>query len=257
MNKQTLIVLFLILFVSHAFPQVAMKTGMYCPTSNAKAEKYFKSGENALNNGNLQKASDNFVKAIEEDSLFCDAWDNLAVVMRRAGKNEKAKSYYFKAMNINKYDIVAPINFGGILLEEGDYEYAHKLFMVVTFIDSTNPEGYFGKAKAYYGGGNYNEALKNLNTAIELYTNQRVQIGHEVRLLEGLIYYGTGDIPTAKKILENEYENFANHPHMNYYLGLCYLNMETPNKDLARKYIKKAEKEGFTVDKEVLDKLEK
>jgi len=229
---------------------------MYCPTSNAKADEYFNLGVRALDNGILRRASDYFSMAIGEDSLFCDAWDNLAVIMKKSGGIEKAKSFYFKSMNINKNDFVAYINFGDICLETGNYKMAYDLFLMATFVDSTSPEGFYGLAMYYQPTKNYTQGLTAINVALELYNSENLTVGHEVHFTEGLLYYGAGEIDKAKKILESEYGSFPNHPHMNYYLGLCYLNAENPNKELAQEYIKRAQKEGFKVDNEVLDKLD-
>lgn len=261
MNKRIFLFLFCVLLVGQSLAQHdsphKLKAKMYCPTKNPEAEKNFNLGVRALENGIIRRAADYFTMAIGEDSLFCDAWDNLGVIMKRTNNINKAETYFFKAMDINKADVIAYINMADIYLESGEYDMAGKLFAIATSVDSINPEGYYGMAMCYHAAHDYDKALEKINQAIALYNSKNMTVGHEVHFIEGLIYYGKGEISKAKDILEAEYNNYSNHPHMNYYLGLCYLNMENPDKKLAQKYIKKAQQEGYKADKDVLDQLEK
>jgi tetratricopeptide (TPR) repeat protein len=228
---------------------------MYCPTSNERAKRYFDMGQNFLDNKDIKKAINYFSLAVQEDSMFCDAWDNLGVALKRKGELGKATQAFFKSVKINKNDLPAYINWGNIELESSDYEYAFKLFTTATWIDSTNPEGYYGLAMAHYGGKHYEAADSAITLAIELYTKNGIPLGHEVYVTQGLIFFGKGDIDGSKKLLQREYDNFPELAHVNYYLGLCYLKGSNPDKELAKKYITKAQSKGYTVDKDILEQL--
>jgi tetratricopeptide (TPR) repeat protein len=226
---------------------------MYCSTNNDSAKRYFDLGQKAFENREIKKAINYYSLAVQKDSLFCDAWDNLGIAVSRTGGIPE--SYFFKSLNINKNDLSAYINWGNYCLETSNFKRAHELFWMALLIDSKSPESFYGIAITFYGEENYEAADTAITRAIELYTKNGITIGNEVYFTQGLIYYGKGDIEASKKLLVRQYDNFSNLPQMNYYLGLCYLKGNNPDKELAQKFIKKAQSNGYAIEKEVLEQL--
>lgn len=230
---------------------------VYCNTKSLIAQENFDAGNVFLSKGQLDKASEYFSLATIEDSLFCEAWDNLAVVMRRKSDYNKALTYYLKSYNINNRNDVACINSAEILLLRNKLELAYKWFAKAIEIDSTNPEGYFGQSKCLLGIQEFDKALITLNKAKILYQQKNGFVDHDVQFLEGVIYFSKGEISNAKSIFEHEYNYYSENPNMNYYLGYCYLESAFQNNELAKKYLLKAQNGGMTIDKKTWDKLEK
>ena len=230
---------------------------IYCQSSNLIAMNKFEVGSNFLSLGQLDKAAENFKLALYEDSLFCDAWDNLAVVMRRKGDYNKALTYYLKSYNINNRNDVACTNGAEILLLANKTELAFKWFSKAVEIDSANPEGYFGQAKCLVKIQEFDTALLALSKAKLLYIKQYKNEVHDANFLEGIIYFSKGDISKAILMLDQEYNFYSENPSMNYFLGFCYLDPAFENIELAKVYLLNAQKGGMTLDDKTLDRIGK
>ncbi len=253
MIKETLII-FALLWFSDSFSQTTTWTHkLFCPTSSAKANNYFNEGVIFLKSNELNKAIAAYSNSILEDTLFCDAYDNLGIALRRKGDYNGALTNYLKSYTINNENYVACTNSGELLLLARKYELAYKLFCRVIELDSMNPEGYYGKTKCLIAFKDYTNALISLEAAKEKYRILNGVVGKDVLFLEAFYYFMKEDIPTAKRLLEEIYDSYSEEASVNLYLGYCYIDPRYFDKSLARKYFKKAQDAGIEIDSETWD----
>ncbi len=246
-NKNIRNIFFLLLIFSSTqiLGQISNETTLRCGTEKEKALEYFNSANFGLQTNRLEGAKKLFMASVEIDSTFCDAWDNLSVCCRRLGQYDEAFYASLHSIDIDSTNSVAWSNCGYAAFLGGNIEIALKSFDNLQRIVPNNPEGYYGKSFVLYSIDSITEAKKNINLAIEKYK----KVGKEVRLLQGLIEFKSGNYLKSQEILQSIYSKFKNNAELNYILGECYLKNEN-NQKKANKFKSKAIALGYKTDKE-------
>jgi tetratricopeptide (TPR) repeat protein len=249
--------LILTLLLTQCYAQTTIVDKLYCPSNNKEAMQFFELGNIALAKGELAEAKLYFSKAIYKDTMFCDAWDHIGLIYKRVkdGK-EEAMKYFFKSLKMNPNNLAAIINISHLFLQSNELKRAYNGFNSAIEIDSLNPEGYYGLACVLVGSKNFTEANYYLEKAKKIYNDKNYKLGNEVTYLSGIIDCGTNQYDKSIVSLESVYELYKDQQSINYYLGLAYILKEQPDKDKARKYLKKAKKKGAIISDEINAKLE-
>lgn len=253
----TKLTLFLTLLLTQGFAQTTIVDKLYCPTKDSVAMQFFELGNIALAKGELGEAKLYFSNAIYKDTLFCDAWDHIGLIYKRVKDgNEEAKKYFFKSLQMNPYNFAAMINISHLFLQSNDLKGAYNGFASATAIDSLNPEGYYGIACVLVGTKEFTKASYYLDIAKKLYNDKNQKLGNEITYLTGVIDCGTNQFDNSIIALESVYDLYKDQQSINYYLGLAYISKSQPDKDKAKKYLKKAKKKGAVISDEINAKLE-
>ncbi len=176
-------------------------TGMYDGTESKKAKKYYDKAFDFGKAGDNKNAEIYYLKAIEEDSSFVEAYDNLGRVYRSVGNYEEAIKKYKKSIEIYPLGQMAHQNLAVVYGIQKDYENALNEYNTLLKIDETDPESYFGLANCYMMLGKFDEALPNAKKALKIYN--QTGSGHisDGYYLIGLIYYYSGNKESAKENL--------------------------------------------------------
>lgn len=119
-------------------------------------------------------------------------------------------------------------NEGNALLKESKYAEAIIKFTAAISIDTTFAKAYYNRAVAYFNEDKISKAMSDVDTSIRL---QKDSVGSDNMLLKGKLFYSIGNIPAAKKAIEQALEI---NPHsMNAMLDKAAIYEETKEYDIA------------------------
>lgn len=127
-------------------------------------------GAAKINIRDFHGAYDDFVAALNLDTLNIGTLNNLAAVCDEVGKGDQTLAYLFKIVKIDSTFIGAYGNIGFKYQEMGDYKTAIKYFDKVLKLAPDEPLGYSNRAYNRYKLGDYKAALADVNLSIKLYS---------------------------------------------------------------------------------------
>ena len=133
-------------------------------------------GDYYARNGNLQKAAEEFSRAIELSPGYPDAHHNLANIFRQAGKVEEAEKYYLKAAELNPALWQSYQNIAAIHYDQQDFETAEKYTLKAIEVYPDNPQLYANLAVVYRSEGNNEQALQAFRKTLELEPTNEVAL---------------------------------------------------------------------------------
>jgi tetratricopeptide (TPR) repeat protein len=230
---------------------------VYCPTDDEQAWQYYNEAGDLREAGKLDEAVPLLRKAIELDPNFCDAMDNLGVLLRSQGNVEEAIYWYKKSIGIYPDNNVAHQNLAVAYRIQGATNDAIAEYQLLLKIDPNNPEGYFGLGSIYLDLDRPQEAIAQLKIAEQLYEQAGSPYVTDAEYMLGIAYFTQADCETATSYFEAIYMDMEENGSINYYLGQCYLTPPLENLDLAKKYLNKAQELGVELPAEVLKKIGK
>lgn len=150
-----------------------------------------------------------FLKAIEFDSKFIQAYDNLGKSYRSLEKYDLAIKYYKKSIAIFPNGDVAHQNLALVYGKQKKYDLAINEYKKLIDILPNSPEGYYGLADIFLSSNELALALTNAKKALEIYKkNPPNYIGDSYAQI-GLIYYYLGDNSNAKIYIQNAKEKYT------------------------------------------------
>jgi Flp pilus assembly protein TadD len=132
----------------------------------AQAHYYNNLGVETLAAGDTALARAYFLKALEADERFSNAWTNLGVAYRLLGELELAEESHLRAMEIDPNGPTAITNLASLYLASGRQEQAEPLLRKVDDHLQRNPYHHFrlGRNAAY--GGETSTAIRHFKEAI-------------------------------------------------------------------------------------------
>jgi len=175
---------------------------LYRPTEVEDARNNYNLGNSYLNEEQYSLAIIYFQKAIEQDSLYVDAYDNLGVCYRRSGDLNTAIECYEKSLDIFPEGIIAHQNLAIIYYMLDVNEKAINEYRAIIKLQPNNPEGYYGLCNIYMNQGRLSLALSNGLKAEELYSNSSSSYVYDAQYLIGKLYYFLGKSSKAKKYIQ-------------------------------------------------------
>ncbi|HNT66355.1 MAG TPA: tetratricopeptide repeat protein [bacterium] len=230
---------------------------MFCDTENSQASKAFTAAVDFEMQGNAENAIEQYLIAIEHDSLFCDAMDNLGRLYRYLGEYDKAIYWYKKSITILPSNFVAHLNLGVAYQNSGKIDEAITQFEKLIELDSNNAEGYYGLGNLHIKTNSPARAIPFLDKAIAIYENSSSSYLVDALYLKGLACFMVKDYGGAIELFEKVYPDLKNNPQLNYYYGLSFLYSDNKDIDKATQYLKMAERLGYNVTEEIKNKLKK
>lgn len=139
-------------------------------SKDPKAVKYYEEGVDYMKQQEYKKAVSNFKKAVEADSMFSFAWDNLGVCNRKLGNLDDALHAYRQSLKINPYGKLPLQNIPIVYMYKKEYDKAIQEYQHLANVYPDDPE-------TFYGIGNilvtykeeYEEGLRNMCKAYNMY----------------------------------------------------------------------------------------
>ncbi len=147
-------------------------------------------------NGRLEDAVKQFQLAVDLTKDNSKAWNNLGIAYRRLNKLPEAKAAYNKAIELDPADNYFA-NLGLVLVEEGDYQEAVKLYLRAGSLNPSNYLTWANLASAYDKiPGDRALALENYRKAIDLAEQEHQRSPQDATLISNLgSYYATLNMP--------------------------------------------------------------
>lgn len=172
---------------------------VYDGTDNDKAERYYKKGNNLMDDGDYEDAIDYFRMAVREDTSFVEAFDHLGICSRLIEQYDNAERYYLRAIELAPYGTFALQNLGVVYSSQQEWGKALEHYELVITTDMSNPEGYYGAATILYQIDELETAMVFIDYAINIYEVLEHRDLADGYYVKGLILIDQNNIKEAKK----------------------------------------------------------
>ncbi|HRZ96983.1 MAG TPA: tetratricopeptide repeat protein [Paludibacter sp.] len=151
--------------------------------------KLYSKGINQSEKQNYQKAITYFQKAINIDSLFAFAWDNMGLCYRKLDKFDEAIYAYNRSLELDPLGIMPLQNIAVAYKYKKEYEKALTAYKTLADIDSKNPEVYYGIGLIYaFDLKELEKGLENICKAYVLYIEQKSPYRTDAEKIITMIY---------------------------------------------------------------------
>jgi tetratricopeptide (TPR) repeat protein len=164
------------------------KTRRKSLSKNEDARAYYSLGIAAGENGDYEKALQNYKKAVEIDPKFAFAWDNLGITYRRLNRNEEAVEAYKNSLKVDPKGSMPLMNIGIAYQYLEDYDNAIKYYEKLKKYYKDNPESYYGLSRMYLFKEDYKKAADNIMKAYTLYVKMESPYKADAEQILGLVY---------------------------------------------------------------------
>jgi Flp pilus assembly protein TadD len=229
---------------------------LVCDSLNADAVAAYNRGVVQEQRGEGEAALLSFREAVENDATFCDAMDNLGLMLRRAGEIDEAVEWYRKSLAIESNNPVALMSLGAALDMQGDPVAAEEVFSTLAELEPDNPEGHYGMGVINIELGNLEEAISHLRNAKDLYHAAHSALEGDADMQLGIAYTLADDCGTALTFFEPLYPSSPEDAELNWYMGVCYLSPESEDLELAKEHLLEAQRLGIVIPPDLMGAIE-
>lgn len=160
---------------------------VYLMRETSSDVEYIKNISN-LSNAAIQE----FVKAVELDSSYYQAYNAMGVATLKLGNRKDAQDLFKTAIKINPQFAPAYDNLGNIAMLEGDLDQAEKYYLQAIKYNSHNPTSMYHMGQVESRRGDYTKALTWLNHSLHINPNSSPGWN-----LQGELYLKQGNQPAA------------------------------------------------------------
>lgn len=158
-------------------------------SKNPEAMDWYTKGVDAAREQNFKEAAGYYEKALQIDSVFSFAWDNLGLTYRKLGELDKALIAYKKSLAVDSTGLLPWQNIAVVYEYKKDYKSAIEAYNRLALLSKDNPEIYYGIGRIYAVYlADPEKGLDNICKAYKLYTQQRSPYRSDAEQLMGYIY---------------------------------------------------------------------
>lgn len=157
---------------------------------------YNNKGVDALLDNDYDKAYAYFRSALETDDQFSEAWANLGLIYRWAGKLDYAETTYLQAIAVNNDDLTTWDNLSYLYSLTGRQEKADEITARIERKRIGNPNYHFMLGETAASNKDYKEAIKHYRHAIKL-----DDADHQFYFSMALAYYQLGETGYSEKFM--------------------------------------------------------
>ncbi len=227
---------------------------IYCPSAVPAAIEAFNKAVTFESAGDDTSAEKLYREAIDLDPQYCDAMDNLALLLKRAGNYKDTVELYQRSISIYPDGYVAHLGLANTYNQLEQYDNAIAEYETLSKLYPDDPEGYYGLGNVYFNQEKYEEALDQFKTAEEIYKTQGSDYVVDAQAYIGYTYVMLEDYESGRDYIEMVYSDFEDNGYANYMLGICYYYGKSIRNDpLAKLYLTRAQDLGIKLDTELED----
>lgn len=221
-----------------------------CKPRNKKAVKYYNKAFDYYNK-NIYISIEYFKGAIEEDSLFCDAYFNLIKSYNKTKDYKSALNYTDLALKTNSFDIWLIKAKGFLLYKLKEYQKASEYFEELIEKQPRNALWYYYSAESLIKLDLLDSA-KVTTIKMETIINQSYNTDYKVLsyYLQGKIAYHKNEFALAQRAFSMIKNSFKKNGEFCYYYGMTFIHQGEAKK--AKKYIKRSVRYGYDLNEEEL-----
>jgi len=223
-----------------------------CASEIPEAVEAYNQGVTYETAGDIASAEKAYREAIALDPNYCDAMDNLALVLRQNGNIDEAIALYENSIKIAPDNGVAHLGLANTYMELEEYDKALVEYNALGVIDPNDPEGYYGAGRVYFSKENYKDAITQFSIAEELYKAEGSAYLVDAQVYLGFSYALIDDYETGRDYLEMVYPQMQDNGYVNYFLGYCYYyGTSIRDENLAKQYLLRARDLGIDLGPEL------
>ena len=227
---------------------------VYCPSDVQGATEAYNRAITYEDAGDSQSAEQSYREAINLDPEYCDAMDNLAILLKQNGNVDEAIELYQQSIAVKPDNDVAHLGLANAYSSQDRYDEALSEYAALVQINPQNAEGYYGPGLVYFNQEKYNEAIDQFKQAETLYQEQNSDYIVDAQAYIGFSYAMLEDYESGRDYLELAYPALQDNAYVNYMLGVCYYYGESIKDDvLAKQYLTHAQDLGFDLEPELAD----
>ena len=241
MTRKKILLFTLILLSYNLFSQSDYFLGKrtYCdmPTQS-DSRKEFQLGIDCIHqNLYIGAANQLFVRLIEKDSLFCDAYFFAGYTYRLSNMNKEAFAMYYMADSLSQNkSIEFKQNLAMMSVSIGNMKFARKKYLEMTKYFPSSPEGYYGIAITSPEIGDAEFGLENINIAEKKYNTEK----YDIQFMKGILLNLNGKYQESIEYFEKVKSEYSKDDYFNGNYALSLYEIAILNKDDS--LLKKAKK---------------
>jgi tetratricopeptide (TPR) repeat protein len=243
-----------------------VRYGLVCPTRNEAAMRAFNRAQDAERERDIGRAETLYRQAVQSDERYCDAMDNLGLLLRRQGKVDEAISWYRQSLVVQPRNHVARANLAMALRLKGKVDESLSEYATLLEQNPDDAEAHYGLALTYLTKQEPRKALEHAERAEKLYWVQRPELMADATLLKGITQWQLRDCRAAVTTLEPIEDVKGSEPDLPYILGACAVDEHrdelrrgvpegAPWLERARAYLRRARSAGKKIDPEMAQAL--
>lgn len=225
----------------------AHSTFMYCDTEDTTAALLFHLGALLERSGDLDSAHACYLLAIEADSGYCDAMDNLGRLCRARGNYDEAEYWYRRSLAILPDNDVAILNLATCFRIVHQLDSALIYFQMLNVLHPLDPEGNYGLGSCYLALGDYARAVDYLSKAEEVYREQNSPWIVDAWTQLAFGYLNLDSLNQSFRFATLTYQADSTSVIANYALGIYYTLSDNKNLDLAHRHFRVARDRGMPI----------
>jgi len=149
-----------------------------------------------------------YVKAIQADNKFVQAYDNIGKAYRMLEKYDLAIKYYNRSIEIFPNGVFAYQNLAIVYEFQNKYDDVINAYKKVIDINPYSAEGYYGLGNTYLYDNKFNLALINAKKALDIYKVDPPNYIGDSYAQVGLIHFYLGNKSEAKKYIQIAKEKY-------------------------------------------------
>jgi Flp pilus assembly protein TadD len=228
-----------------------MTEDLVCGSGDNSAVGYYNRALRMQQSGDWDEAKTLYSQAIEIDPDFCDAMDNLGLILRKEGDVAGAIEWYLRSIDLAPHNTTARQNLAVAYDIQGNTSLAIEQYEAIMDIDPRNPESYYGLASIYMDQERYEEAVPLFRKAVEWYEVSGSFWVRDAYHGLGISLAAIDECEEAVENLDRVYDEFIYDPWVNYNLGYCYLSEPLYDAELADLYIARASFLGMELPEDI------
>ncbi|MCS3532024.1 tetratricopeptide repeat protein [Chryseobacterium sp. JUb7] len=172
-------------------------------TGNKEARDFYDKAIAATEKEDWKEAIKNYKSALEKDSKFVYAWDNLGICYRRVGEYDNAISAYKKSLEIDPKGKMPLQNLAITYSYKKEYQKAIDSYLSFDKIHPGDAEVYYGIGQIYYEYlKDYEKSLDYMSKAYNIYTDQKSPYRSDAETIINYIYRKMKDDGKTEKFKE-------------------------------------------------------
>jgi tetratricopeptide (TPR) repeat protein len=183
----------------------SLEAKYYNDSEDKLASSYLLTTQKMMEEGEFKLAIEGLLIAVNADSTFVEAYDNLGVCYRNIEDYENAVLNYKKSLKIFPIGKIALSNLGMVYAFMEDYENSDKCYNRLVEVHPNYAEGYFGLGKNFITRGDFENSLEMFCIAYRIYSNEDSEYLDDAVKIISILYSAMeeqGKQKTFKKILK-------------------------------------------------------
>jgi tetratricopeptide (TPR) repeat protein len=185
-----------------AEPKMVEVPEIVCATKSDQARGAFNRAIQVMSQGKIDEAMRLYRRAIELDPRFCDAMDNLGVLLRRQGKIDEAIGFYRRSIAVNRMNPVARTDLAVALYLQGKREEAIGEYEALITLRPDDPEGYYNLAMIQLDMRHPAAAIALLEKAERLYAARKSPLITDAQFMLGVAHHDARQCEKAEPYLK-------------------------------------------------------